>query len=169
MKVAVVGCGRMGSAMVRRLRRADTQVAVFNRTHDKAEQLAAATGASVADTARDEAQQADVTMVSLADDAAVEATYKGPDGLADGLRPDAVVLEMSTIDPQTVQALAGLVGEHGGALLNAPVSGSVSFAEQGQLTVMVGGEERALDRARPVLDLLAKQIFHGVRWALARR
>ncbi|HEU4399281.1 MAG TPA: NAD(P)-dependent oxidoreductase [Actinomycetota bacterium] len=158
--VAVVGAGRMGGAMVGTLRRAGIEVLVFNRTRAKAEAVAAATGARVAGTAAEAAGAAGVVISSLADDAAVQDAYGGPEGVAAGLRPGAVVLESSTIDPRTVRALRPLVEERGAALLDAPVSGSVMLVERGELTVMVGGEAAALERTRPVLDVLAANVFH---------
>jgi 3-hydroxyisobutyrate dehydrogenase-like beta-hydroxyacid dehydrogenase len=159
-RVAVVGAGRMGAAMVGTLRRAGLEVAVFNRTRDKAEAVAEATGAALAASAREAAAGAQVVLSSLADDAAVGATYTGRDGIVAGLRPGTVVCESSTIDPGTVRRLGPLVADRGAFLLDTPVSGSVSLVEAGQLTIMVGGEAAVLERARPVLDPLAKQLFH---------
>jgi 3-hydroxyisobutyrate dehydrogenase-like beta-hydroxyacid dehydrogenase len=159
-RVAVVGAGRMGAAMVGTLRRAGVEVLVFNRTRSKAEEVAEATGARVAATAREAAAEAQVVVSSLADDAAVGAAYTGGDGIVAGLRPGAVVCEASTIDPGTVQRLRPLVEDRGASLLDTPVSGSVSTVEAGQLTIMVGGDPAVLERVRPVLDPLAKQIFH---------
>jgi 3-hydroxyisobutyrate dehydrogenase len=99
-------------------------------------------------------------ICSLADDAAVQATYGGQGGIAAGLRPGAVVLEMSTIDPRTVEAVRPLVEERGAALLDAPVSGSVQLVERGELTVMAGGDPQALERALPVLEVLAARVLH---------
>jgi 3-hydroxyisobutyrate dehydrogenase-like beta-hydroxyacid dehydrogenase len=158
--VAVVGLGRMGAAMVRRLRGAGIRVVVSNRTRARAEEVAARTGATVADCPRDAAARGDVVLVSLADDAAVQAVYAGPDGLVAGLRPGQIVLESSTIDPHTVAALEPTVAERGAVLLDTPVSGSVSVVESGQLTVMVGGPAAALETVRPVLDVLAARVFH---------
>lgn len=156
MKVAIVGAGRMGGAMAARLQQAGTDVVVYNRTRSRAE----AVGAAVADTAREAAAAADVVLVSLADDAAVLQAYSGPDGIAAGLRGGSVVVETSTVDPETVHRVADLVGERGAALLDAPVSGSVPLVEQGKLTFMVGGPEDALAQVRPVLDVLAAQVLH---------
>jgi 3-hydroxyisobutyrate dehydrogenase-like beta-hydroxyacid dehydrogenase len=77
-----------------------------------------------------------------------------------GLGPGTVVCESSTVEPGTVRRLEPLVTERGAFLLDTPVSGSVSTVEAGQLTIMAGGDPAALDRARPVLDHLAKQVFH---------
>lgn len=159
-RVAIIGAGRMGGAMVGRLRAAGAEVVIFNRSRPKAEQVAAETGAVVAGTAREAAAAAPVVLVSLADDQASIEAYGGVDGIAEGVTPGAVVADTSTIDPQTVQRLAALLSEHGVGLLDAPVSGSVPLVERGELTVMVGGDAADLDRVRPVLDLLARKIFH---------
>jgi 3-hydroxyisobutyrate dehydrogenase-like beta-hydroxyacid dehydrogenase len=159
-RVAVVGAGRMGAAMVGTLRRAGFEVLVFNRTRSKAEEVAAATGATLAASAREAAAQAQVVLSSLADDAAVGAAYTGGEGLVAGLQPGAVVCESSTIDPGTVQRLRPLVEDRGASLLDTPVSGSVPAVEAGALTIMAGGDAAVLERARPVLDALAKQVYH---------
>jgi 3-hydroxyisobutyrate dehydrogenase-like beta-hydroxyacid dehydrogenase len=158
--VAMVGTGRMGAAMVGRLRGGGVEVVAFNRTSGKAEEVASRHAATVAPTARDAVAGADVVLVSLADDDAVRDTYTGDDGVLAGLRPDVVVCDTSTVAPETVRELAPMVSERGGRLLDAPVSGSVPLVERGELTVMVGGDPAALEVARPVLDQLAKAVFH---------
>lgn len=158
--VCVIGAGNMGAAMAGTLRKAGRPVAVHNRTRARADAVADATGAKVAETAREAAAGADVVVVSLADDAAARTVYSGPDGLAAGLRAGAVVLETSTLAPATVRELAPAVEDRGAALLDAPVSGSVALVERGELTFMVGGDPTALDRVRPVLDILAARVFH---------
>ena len=155
-RVAVVGTGRMGAAMTIRLCEAGFPVTAYNRTREKA----AATGAAVAGTPREAAATADVVLVSLADATAVTGAYGGDDGIVAGLRPGAVVLETSTVAPETVTALSPLVEKVGATLLDTPVSGSVSFVQQGRLTVMAGGDAAALERARPVLDVLAARVVH---------
>jgi 3-hydroxyisobutyrate dehydrogenase-like beta-hydroxyacid dehydrogenase len=159
-RVAVVGAGRMGGAMAGTLRRAGLEVVVFNRTRSRAEAVGEATGAAVAATARQAAEGAQVVLSSLADDAAVGAAYAGRDGIVAGLQAGAVVCEASTIDPGTVLRLRPLVEDRGAFLLDTPVSGSVSTVEAGQLTIMAGGDPEVLERARPVLDPLARQVFH---------
>jgi 3-hydroxyisobutyrate dehydrogenase-like beta-hydroxyacid dehydrogenase len=159
-RVAVVGAGRMGGAMAARLSKHGFTVTVYNRTTARAERLAAESGVAVAPTAREAAAAADVVIVSLADDEAVRSAYQGDDGLAAGLREGTVVMESSTIAPATVRSLAPLVEARSAILLDAPVSGSVSVVEQGQLTFMVGGDPAGLDRARPVLDVLGAKAFH---------
>jgi 3-hydroxyisobutyrate dehydrogenase-like beta-hydroxyacid dehydrogenase len=160
MRVAVVGTGRMGTAMARRLRGAGIELVLYNRTAESARRAAAATGSAVAETAREAAASADLCLVSLADDDAVSDTYRGDDGLIAGLREGAVVCDTSTVAPATPRELAPQVAGRGAALLDTPVSGSVPLVERGELTVMAGGSAAALDQARPALRVLAKQIFH---------
>lgn len=160
LQVAVVGTGRMGGAMVGRIRAASLPVVVYNRSRDKAEAVAGAVGAEVAGTARDAAAGADVVLVSLADDDAARAAYRGPDGLVAGLSAGAVVADTSTLSPSTVRDLGADVGAAGATLIDTPVSGSVATVESGGLTVMVGGDGAALERARPVLDSMATRIVH---------
>jgi 3-hydroxyisobutyrate dehydrogenase-like beta-hydroxyacid dehydrogenase len=160
MTVAVVGTGRMGGAMVATLRTAGFPVRVWNRTPTTAREVAERTGASMVATAREAIAGADVAITSLADDAAVIETYTGPEGVVAGVREGQMVLEMSTIAPRTVRDIGSQVKQQGATLLDAPVSGSVSTVEKGELTIMVGGDPSALERARPVLDALATKVFH---------
>jgi 3-hydroxyisobutyrate dehydrogenase-like beta-hydroxyacid dehydrogenase len=160
MRVALIGAGRMGSAMGARVAGAGHDLVVFNRTRSRADDLAQQTGAQVADTARDAAEFAEVCLVSLSDDAAVTATYLDDSGLIAGVQSGAVVCDLSTVAPATVRGLSPLVAQQGAILIDTPVSGSVSTVESGTLTVMVGGDHDALDRARPVLGAFAKSIFH---------
>jgi 3-hydroxyisobutyrate dehydrogenase-like beta-hydroxyacid dehydrogenase len=160
MRVALVGAGRMGSAMAGRVADAGHDVVVFNRTRSRAEEAAERTGARVAHTAQEAVESAEVCLVSLADDSAVMAAYLDDNGLIAGLQPGAVVCDASTVSPATVRGLAPLVAQKAASLLDATVSGSVSVVESGTLTVMVGGDRSALDRARPVLEAFAKSIFH---------
>ncbi|MBM7791226.1 3-hydroxyisobutyrate dehydrogenase/2-hydroxy-3-oxopropionate reductase [Tenggerimyces flavus] len=152
----MIGTGRMGAAMVGRLRGAGHPVVVWNRTPARAKGL----DADVAATAAEAAAAADVVLVSLADDAAVLAMYEGPDGLVAGLRPGTIVVDTSTVAPATVRKAAALVAERGAVLLDAPVSGSVPVVQQGAITFLVGGPADALDKVRPILSAFATRIFH---------
>lgn len=158
--VALIGTGRMGAAMAVRLTGAGHQVSLYNRTRKRAAETAAAGGGTVADTAAAAVAAAEVVLVSLADDEAVRAVYDGDEGIAAGLRPGTVVLEMSTIAPGTARSLEPLVTDRGATLLDAPVSGSVVVVQRGELTVLAGGDEAALERARPALDSFSRQVFH---------
>lgn len=157
---AVVGLGRMGSAMARCLAGRGTELIVYNRSAERARALADELGAQVADSPAEAASGADVAITMLADGAAVADVWDGPDGLVAGAREGGVLVDMSTVPPETLEPFADRVRDRGADLLDAPVSGSVQLAESGQLTVMVGGEMAAVERARPILDQLAKTVFH---------
>jgi len=157
---ALVGTGRMGSAMARAIARSGIPLVLHNRTRERAEALAAEIGARAAGTPGEAAAAADVTLTMLADDDAVRAVFGGPDGLLAGARPGSVLVDLSTVRPDTLRALEPLAADRGVGLLDAPVSGSTALAEAGQLTLMVGGRPEDLERARPVLDAVAKTVFH---------
>jgi 3-hydroxyisobutyrate dehydrogenase-like beta-hydroxyacid dehydrogenase len=147
----------MGGAMVGRLRRAGFDVVVWNRDRGKCHAVAQIAGAEVADRASEAVEAGDIALTSLADDAAVQAVYA--DAL-EGFHDGQVVLEMSTIAPETVRAIESSVRARGAMLLDAPVSGSVPVVERGELLIMAGGDAEALDRARPVLEVLSSKIIH---------
>jgi 3-hydroxyisobutyrate dehydrogenase/2-hydroxy-3-oxopropionate reductase len=158
--VALVGTGRMGSAMARALARAGRPLVLHNRTPDRAEALAAELGARVVSTPAEAASLADVVLTMVADDAAVVAVFRGGDGLLAGARPGSVLVDLSTVTPDTIRGFEPDARAAGVGLLDAPVSGSVATAESGQLTLMVGGTAEDLERARPALEPLAKAIVH---------
>src|SRR3990172_9853117 len=143
--VAVVGTGRMGSAIAGTLSRAGFPIVLYNRTRPTAETVAQSRGGRVTGSPREAAAGANVVLSSLADDAAVMAAYSGSDGIAAGLREGAVAVDASTIDPATIRLIRPLVEARGASLLDAPVSGSVALVEQGKLTIMVGGEKAAFE------------------------
>ena len=165
--VAVLGMGRMGGAMAKRLREKGFPVAVYNRNADRARKIAGEIGAAMLDSpaaagrwvASNEAA-AGIVLASLADDKACRAVYFGPNGLLSGLANGTVICDTSTIDPDTAREVAAAVGERGAVLLDSPVSGSVPAALSGELTVMVGGPESALEHARPVLDAIGRRVVH---------
>jgi 3-hydroxyisobutyrate dehydrogenase-like beta-hydroxyacid dehydrogenase len=131
-----------------------------NRTTAVAHEVAAATGGEVAGSPREAAEWAEIVVTSLADDQAVIGVFRGEDGVIAGVTPGTVILETSTIDPQTSRALAPEVSAAGGSLLDAPVSGSVTLVESGSLTFMVGGPAAEMHRAEPVLSALGANVFH---------
>jgi 3-hydroxyisobutyrate dehydrogenase-like beta-hydroxyacid dehydrogenase len=159
-RVTMLGTGRMGSAMAGSVERAGFEVTVWNRSPSSADAVAGEIGARTEPSPATAVAEADVVLSSLADDEAVRDVYTGPEGAAIGLREGSVVAEMSTIAPRTVREIRPVVEASGASLIDAPVSGSVAFAEKGELTVMVGGEGGALDQARPVLEAVSKKIMH---------
>lgn len=159
LRVAVLGLGTMGMGMAKNLLKAGFSVSVYNRTRAKAEQLAAA-GAHIADTPADAARDAEVAISMLSDDDASRRTWTGEHGALNGVKPGAVIVESSTVTPAWIAELAGLSSEHGLSLLDAPVTGSRAQAEGGQLTFLVGGDASILERVRPALAAMSKEIVH---------
>jgi 3-hydroxyisobutyrate dehydrogenase/2-hydroxy-3-oxopropionate reductase len=150
----------MGSAIARTLARAGGRLVVYNRTPDRAAELAASIGGETATTPAEVAARVDVLLSSVADDEALTALYRGPGGVLDGLTARTVAVDLSTILPATIRDLADDVRRRGAGILDAPVSGSVATAEAGRLTIMVGGDAADLERARPVLEAVAARIIH---------
>ena len=158
--VGVLGIGRMGTAMARALATAGFELVLWNRTRAAADQLANELGGRSVAEPMDVAAAADVCLSMLADEAAVDAVFAGPTGLVAGARPGNVLVDASTVPPATLRAHEAAVRATDAGLLDAPVSGSIALAESGRLTLMVGGEVRDFERARPVLDALAQTVFH---------
>jgi len=159
MKVAFIGLGNMGEPMAQNILKAGHDLIVFNRTSSKADGLKRA-GATVAASPREAAQGTEVicTCVSTPDD--VRSVVLGKDGVLQGATEGAVLIDFSTIDPDTSRAVAEACAEQGLAMLDAPVSGGVTGAAAGKLTVIVGGESAAYEQAQPVLQAVGEKITH---------
>ncbi len=157
--VTLLGLGIMGSAMARNILKAGFPLTVYNRTRAKAEELAAQ-GARVAVSPRQAAQGADVVISMVGDDAASQAIWLGEEGALAGAPPQAVLVECSTLSPAWVRELAQRAAARGLALLDAPVLGSKDAAEAADLKILVGGDAAALERARPVLEAISREIHH---------
>ena len=152
MRVAVLGTGRMGSAMARRLAAQGEDIVVWNRTRDKAEKVGAGT---VADTPAAAVRGAEAVISILTGPDAVREVYLGPDGVLEALGSQ-VAIEMSTAGPLVTSELAGPVRERGAALVEAPVLGSINAVEKGELLILAGGDPTDVDRARAVLEKLGE-------------
>jgi len=150
MKLGFVGLGAMGSGMVRRLLAADHTVYGYNRTPAKAEPLIEL-GLQWRDSPREVAAEADVVFTMVTNVKALQAVTEGTEGILAGLAPGKVYVDMSTVSPTASRELAARVSELGAAMLDAPVSGSLSTLEAGQLSIMVGGAEATLARVEPIL------------------
>ncbi|MBI4591592.1 MAG: NAD(P)-dependent oxidoreductase [Candidatus Rokubacteria bacterium] len=157
--VGFVGLGSMGSRMVQRLLDAGYSVVGYNRTRAKALRLAAA-GMGLAESPRAVAERCDVVFSMVADTAALRAVALGADGIIAGLRPGATWVEMSTVSPGAIRELGERAAAAGAAMLDAPVSGSVATLEQGQLSIMVGGDAAVLEGVRPCLRAIGPTITH---------
>lgn len=158
-RIGVCGIGRMGAALVERLLQQGYAVSVWNRTRAKAEALVAA-GATVAATATDLARDCDIVISSMSDDAALESAYRGDRGLLAGAGAGKLFIEMSTVRPETVVALARDAQATGALFIDAPVGGTVGPAREGKLFAFVGGSDAAVALARPLLEKLCRRIEH---------
>jgi 3-hydroxyisobutyrate dehydrogenase-like beta-hydroxyacid dehydrogenase len=154
MDVAFCGLGIMGSRMAANLVAAGHAVTVWNRTRAKAEALA---GATVAGTPAEAAAAADVLITMLVDGPQVEEVAAAA---AEGARPGALFVDMTTIAPTAARRIGAHLEQRGVAFLDAPVTGSSPRAEAGTLTIMVGGAERDLERARPLFEVMGALVVH---------
>jgi 3-hydroxyisobutyrate dehydrogenase-like beta-hydroxyacid dehydrogenase len=154
-----VGLGVMGSRIVKRLMDAGHTVTGYNRTQSKAQWLLDL-GMRWGDTPRAVAAAVDVAFTMVTDTAAVHAVTGGSKGIVAGLGPGKLYIDMSTISPAASRALAEQVTEMGAHMLDAPVSGSVSTLEEGKLSIMVGGDRAAFERAKPILQDIGPKVTH---------
>ncbi len=157
--IGFIGLGAMGGRMVKRLLDAGHSVVGYNRTAAKAQALIAA-GMKLTASPRQAAEAAEVVFSMVTNTEALDAIAHGADGVLAGLHPGSVWVEMSTVSPGASRRLAEEARGRGAALLDAPVSGSVLTLEQGQLSIMVGGEAAALERVRPYLLAIGPTITH---------
>ena len=156
MRVSFLGLGAIGAPIASHLA-GPHQLTVWNRTRAKADAFAAAHRATVAGTPREAGTGAEVLLTCLPTSAEVEAVLVGTDGAAASLAPGTLVVDNTSGDPATSRRIAARLAEQGVAFVDAPVSGGVSLAEKGELTVMLGGDASAVERARPVVALYGKK------------
>ena len=155
----MVGLGAIGLPMAVNLHRAGFALQVHTRSRT-AERAADLEGAVSCASPASVAQNVDVLLVCVSDDSAVEEVLFGADGAAASLRKGCVVLDCSTISPATAIACAERLANAGVHYLDAPVTGGTEGAVAGTLTLLVGGEAEALDRARPLLEVIGSSIHH---------
>jgi 3-hydroxyisobutyrate dehydrogenase len=158
--VAFLGLGAIGRPMARRVADAGFDLTVWNRTAERAREFANAARARAAATPADAVRGAEVIVTCLSTSQNVAALLDGANGALAGLARGALWIDCTSGDPSTSEQIANRLAEHGVAFIDAPVSGGTSGAEKGALTVMVGGDARALDRARPVLESFGRKIVH---------
>lgn len=158
VKAGFIGLGNMGSRIVQRLLDHGYQVCVYDRNRAKAEALASH-GGVVAASVLELARSSDVVLSCLTNDEAVQSVYSGPEGVFAGAKPGTVVLEMSTISPESSRALHKLGARSGVDVLDVAISGSTPAAEAGILTLLVGGDQELFQAAEPIFLAVAKQYF----------
>ncbi len=158
LKLAFIGLGVMGYPMAGHLARAGHQVTVWNRTGAKADKWAGEYGGTAAATPAAAAAAADFVMACVGNDDDLRQVTMGQDGIFAGMKPGAVFVDHTTASADIARELAKVAAEKGFGCLDAPVSGGQAGAVNGQLTIMVGGDEAIYDRAEPVLKTYAKMI-----------
>jgi 3-hydroxyisobutyrate dehydrogenase-like beta-hydroxyacid dehydrogenase len=158
-KLGFIGIGSMGRPIARRLLQAGYKLTAYNRDRSKAEALVGY-GAVVANSIAELASTTDVILSCLANDDAVRNVYAGPEGVFANVRPGTVVIEMSTVNPETSRELYKLGAARAVSLLDLPISGSTPAAEQGTLTLFGGGDEKIFHDAEPIFRAVARQYFY---------
>jgi len=157
--VAFIGLGIMGGRMVKNVLKGGYLVRAYNRTVQKTDE-AKALGATIVGSPKEAATGADVVITMVSDPPALTAVLEGPSGVFAGCRPGALIIDMSTVDPGTSQAMAARAVSSGLRYVDAPVTGGVAAAAQGGLTIMVGGTADDFAGAKPVLETMGKKILH---------
>ena len=157
-RVAFIGLGVMGFPMAGWLSGAGHAVTVYNRTREKAEACAGRYGGRVAGSLAEAAAGADIVFTCVGDDPDVREVVLGAGGVLEAMRPGTVFVDHTTASADLAREIAEAGRQRGIACLDAPVSGGQAGAEQGTLTVMVGGEQAAFDRAAPVIDAYSKSV-----------
>jgi 3-hydroxyisobutyrate dehydrogenase len=158
-RVAFLGLGTMGAAMAANLARAGFPVVAWNRTADRAPELQEL-GVTTASSPAEAASTADIVVVCVSDTPDVEAVLFGPDGVVEGAKPGTLIVDCSTIAPSGSWDFAARLRERDLRMVDAPVSGGSEGARNATLTIFVGGAERDVEDARPVLDALGRTITH---------
>jgi 3-hydroxyisobutyrate dehydrogenase len=158
-KIGFIGLGIMGAGMVSNLLKAGFPVTVWNRTPSRAEPLLQQ-GATWADTPAQVASQTDIIIICVSDTPDVQAVILGENGVIDGAKAGALVIDCSTISPQATREIAQQLNVKGVTMLDAPVSGGSEGAKNGTLSIMVGGDEADFTRATPVFNAMGKTLTH---------
>ena len=157
LKVGYIGLGLMGKPMARNILKAGFPLVVHNRSRAAVDELVAE-GATAAWTPAEVARQVDIVITNLPDSPDVEHVALGADGIIEGAHEGLIFIDNSTIKPATARKIAAGLAEKGVFALDAPVSGGDIGAINGTLTIMLGGEEAALNKALPVLEAMGKSI-----------
>ncbi len=158
--IGFIGLGNMGRPMVRNLLKAGYRVRAFDLSTTACEQ-AAADGAEIADNLAAAVTGADAVITMLPAGAHVRSVYLGEEGVLTSGAGNALLIDCSTIDVETAREVQRAAADKGAQMVDAPVSGGVGGAEAGQLTIMVGGEDTAVERARPFLEPVSRLIVHA--------
>ena len=157
--IGFIGLGIMGRGMSLNLLKAGHTVTVWNRTASRADDIIKA-GGQAGDSPADVASKSDIIITCVSDTPDVEAVILGENGVIQGVKSGSLVIDMSTISPQTTREIAEKLREKGVHMLDAPISGGSEGAEKGTLAIMVGGDAEQFARAMPYFEAMGKTITH---------
>lgn len=160
MQIAWIGIGNIGLPIVERLLKENYGVVVYNRTGTKAERLIDK-GAALAATPKDAVKNADLIFCTVTDDVASKEVWEGKDGFLWGVQENSIIIECSTLSINRCHVLKDLVSRHTKAkFLTMPLVGTPKEAASGELLLLVGGDIETLDRVRPILSKIGKDVVH---------
>jgi 3-hydroxyisobutyrate dehydrogenase len=159
MKIGVCGTGRMGSSIAQRLMSVGHEVGVWNRNPAKTKSFVDA-GAKLFASPAELVEGCEVTVVMLLNDAAMEAVYRGPNGILKAKMSGKLVIDMSTVRPETMTSIGASVVQQGAGFVESPVGGTVGPAKEGKLLGLVGGTKADVARAMPLLEQMCRRIEH---------
>ena len=157
--IGFIGMGHMGTPMTRRLLDAGYRLTVHDRIEERARK-AELSGATVARTPKEIAAKSEVVMISVTNDAVQQEAMFGPDGALAGVHGGSMMIDLSTVSPDTSRRLHQAAMEKGVPMIDAAVSGSVPQVEQGSLVIFVGGEQKTFQQCKPILDVLGTSSFY---------
>ncbi|HTQ82793.1 MAG TPA: NAD(P)-dependent oxidoreductase [Pseudolabrys sp.] len=157
VNLGFVGLGAMGQLIVPRLMNAGHKVTGWNRSRDKAEPLIKA-GMAFAESPRAVAEKSEMVFSIVTDSTAVKSVALGKDGIVAGLKKGGIYIDMSTIEPDASRAVAAEFAKAGSIMLDGPISGSPVTVAQGNASIMIGGDEQAFERAKPVLLAIGPKV-----------
>lgn len=159
MKIGFIGLGHMGAPMAQNLLKAGHALKVFDLNAQAVQALVDA-GARAAESPKSASEDVEYVITMLPAAAHVRAVLTADDGVLAGIAAGSMIIDSSTIDPQSAKAFAELAAQRGNVLIDAPVSGGTGGAAAGTLTFMVGGSDQACESAKPVLRAMGKNIVH---------
>src|SRR5882757_8102763 len=154
-KIGWIGLGNMGIPMSTQLIKGGYPLTVYNRNKEKVKALETA-GAMTASSPAELIQQTEVILIMVSNDQAIREIFTGDHGLLNAKTTGKIIINMSTVSPGISKEMASLCKEQHSHYLDAPVSGSVKQAEEGQLVIMVGGEDKVFDQAKPLLEKIGR-------------
>ena len=159
MNVGIIGTGLLGSAIAKRIASAGHKVHAYNRTRQKAESLRKL-GIEVEDSPEELAKKCDIVITIVKDAQAIDEVSFGKNGIVHEKHDGLIVVDMSTISPISSKKIARKFLDSGILMIDAPVMGGPTFAENGQMIIMVGGKKETYQKCKPILDLIGEKTFH---------